>query len=125
MAKRQRQVRVSFWVAFFSWAEVLLDRFGWPGFLLLFTLYFVEKNGSIEQKRAIIDAYFLGQGLSVQYPLLILGGLSLLAFLSQWRYFSRKIRLLKEELKRLGKWKTDHQEKLIGGPLHHSGEQEG
>lgn len=112
------------WIGFFSLVEAILDRFGWPGALLIYGIYFIEKNAMQDQKRAVIDLYLLGKGINLQYPLIILGGVFILAFLAQWRYYHRKFRLMKEEVRRLGEWKTKHQEQKVGGPLHHSGDAE-
>jgi hypothetical protein len=100
--------------------ETLLDRFGWPGVLVIYGLYFLEKNATQDQKRSLIDLYFLGKGINFQYPLIILGGVALLAFLAQWGYYQRRVRLMKAEIKRLGEWKTQHQQEKIGVALHHS-----
>jgi hypothetical protein len=106
--------------ALFGLIETVIDRFGWPGALLLYAIYFLEKNATQDQKRSIIDLYFLGKGINLQYPLAILGAVFILAFLAQWGYYRKKVRLMKDEIKRLGEWKTKHQELKVGGPLHHS-----
>jgi hypothetical protein len=106
--------------AFFGLIEAVLDRFGWPGALVIYGIYFLEKNATQEQKRALIDLYFLGKGINLQYPLVIMGVVFGLAFLAQWGYYHKKMRLQKEEIKRLGEWKTKHQEQKVGAPLHHS-----
>jgi uncharacterized membrane protein YdjX (TVP38/TMEM64 family) len=108
------------WIAFFGLVETILDRFGWPGALLIFCIYFIESHATPEQKIAIINMYALGNGISVQYPMFVLGIGAVLAFFAQRFYYARKIKALKNELKRLGKWKTDHQEGRSGAPLHHS-----
>jgi hypothetical protein len=105
--------------------EAVLDRFGWPGALLVFAGYFVEKYATLEQKRALIDLYLLGRNANTLYTHLVLGGLFLAALLAQRYYFRKKLRLKDEELTRLGLWKTEHQEKQIGAPLHHSGGKRG
>jgi hypothetical protein len=106
--------------AFFGLIETVIDRFGWPGALLIYATYFLEKNATPEQKRSLIDLYFLGNGFTLHYPLVILSGVFILAFVAQWGYYQKRVRLMKEELKRLGEWKTQHQEQRVGGPLHHS-----
>lgn len=121
MARRKEsKATPSGWIAFFGVVEVLLDRFGWPGALLLYVIYFVERNATSEQKRAMIDEYVLGKGINLQYPLIVLGALFILTFFAQRIYYGKKLKLMKAELKRLGEWKTKHQEKQVGGPLHHS-----
>jgi hypothetical protein len=108
------------WIALFGVVEAVLERFGWPGALLLFAVYFVDKNATQEQKHAIIDIYVLGKGIGLQYPIIVLGGIAGLAFLAQWAYYQKKVKLMSGEIKRLADWKTRHQEKQVGGPLHHS-----
>jgi len=110
------------WIALCRIIDTLLDRFGWPGVLLLLGMYFVLKYATPEQKIAIINTYMLGSGVRITYPFLILGGVGVLAFGAQRFYYRKKIRLADEELKRLGQWKSEHQEKKIGDPLHHSQE---
>jgi len=100
--------------------EAILDRFGWPGALLVFIAYFVEKYATLEQKRDLIDLYLLGRNASSLYTHLVLGGIFVAALLAQRHYFRKKLRIKDEELTRLGLWKTEHQEKQIGAPLHHT-----
>jgi|SRR5271156_512029 len=108
------------WLAVATVFEAVLDRFGWPGALLVFIAYFVEKYATLEQKRGLIDLYLLGRNASSLYTHLVLGGIFVAALLAQRFYFRKKLKLKDDELTRLGVWKTEHQEKLIGTPLHHS-----
>jgi hypothetical protein len=117
---RKKDLPPSKWIALFSLVDTILDRFGWPGFLLLFCIYFVEQNATKEQKVEIINMYVLGAGARVQYPIVVVGVIAVMAFLAQRFYYGKKIKLLKEEVKRLGLWKSEHQEKQIGTRLHHS-----
>ena len=105
--------------------EAVLDRFGWPGALLVFAAYFVEKYATLEQKRELIDLYLLGRNASSLYVHLVEGALFVAALLAQRYFFRKKIKLKDEELTRLGLWKTEHQEDQIEAPLHHSGEKRG
>jgi hypothetical protein len=114
--KKDALVPSSRWIAICGLIETVLDRFGWPGALLIFFAAFVVHYGTTEQKTAIIDMYVLGKGVNVHYPLIVLGVVSVLVFFAQRYYFAKKMRQIKDELKRLGKWKTDHQEKEIGAP---------
>jgi hypothetical protein len=108
------------WIALFRIVDTILDRFGWPGCLLGFGIYFVERYATPEQKVAIINMYVLGAGARTLYPYVALGIIGVVAFVAQRVYYRKKITLLKDETKRLGKWKSEHQEKQIGVPLHHS-----
>ncbi len=86
-------------------------------------MYFVESNASMEQKRDMIDLYILGRGVGQLYPLLVVGSLFTVTLFAQRFYFRKQIKLRDEEVRRLGEWKTEHQEKQIGVPLHHSSQQ--
>ena len=118
--KNQSRAPSGAWIGFFGLVESVVDRFGWPGALLIYGVYFVEKNASSEQKRAIIDMYVLGKGINFQYPIIVLGSIGLLAFVAQWGYHRKRAKVMKLEIKRLAAWKTKHQEGKAGGPLHHS-----
>lgn len=121
MAKnKNRQATGSGWIAWAKVVEAFLDRFGWPGFLLIFCLYFVDHNATLDQKHAIIDLYVLGRGIILYYPVFVLGAVSVMAFLAQRHYYRKKLGTKDTELKRLGEWKTQHQEQKIGTSLHHS-----
>jgi len=111
------------WIAFAGIVEALLNRFGWPGLLLVYSMYFVQNNASLEQKRDIIDLYVLGKGIGQLYPLIVMGSLFTLTLFAQRFYYRKQVKLMDEELQRLGKWKTEYQEKQIGAPLHHSDQQ--
>jgi hypothetical protein len=100
--------------------EAILDRFGWPGALLVFVAYFVEKNATLEQKRELIDLYLLGRNGSSLYTHLVLGAIFAGTLFAQRFYFRKQLKTKDEELTRLGLWKTEHQEKQIGAPLHHT-----
>lgn len=100
--------------------EAILDRFGWPGALLVFVAYFVEKYATLQEKRDLIELYLLGRNASSVYTHLVLGGIFVAALLAQRYYFRKKLKIKDDELTRLGLWKTEHQEKQIGASLHHS-----
>jgi hypothetical protein len=107
------------WMALATAFEAILDRFGWPGALLVFVAYFVEKYATLEEKRDLIELYLLGRNASSLYTHLVLGGIFIAAMLAQRHYFRKQLKIKDEELTRLGLWKTEHQEKQIGAPLHH------
>src|SRR5260370_12499515 len=88
--------------------EAVLDRFGWPGALLVFIAYFVEKYATLEQKRDLIDLYLLGRNASSLYTHLVLVGIFVSTLLAQRHYFRKKLRIKDEELLLLGLWKTKH-----------------
>lgn len=103
---------------------VIGDRFGLPGLAIAYGIYFVESNATAEQKRAIIDTYILLHGIEVIYPVVVLAFISALLFGGQWYYYHRRLKVMKNELKRLGEWKTERQERQLGVSLHHSDSKE-
>lgn len=118
--KSSRQRGASGWVATANIVEALLDRFGWPGALLIYAIYFIERNATQGQKQDLIEMYLLGRGISTQYPLFIFAIILVCAFLAQRHYYRKKLKLMEQELARVGEWKTAHQEKQVGVPLHHT-----
>ena len=54
--------------AFFNLIATVVERFGWPGFLLAFSLYSVQTYATNEQKTRIIEMYVLGQGVGGVWP---------------------------------------------------------
>jgi len=101
-------------------AAQTVDRFGWPGALILISFFFVQYNGTPAQKQEIIDKFVLGKGVDRIYPFIVIVIIGLLTFFAQNIYWQRKVKALKVEIERLAKWKTDHQQKQIGGDLHHT-----
>ncbi len=69
------------WIATCGLIESTLDRFGWPGALLIFFIYFILKYATPEQKISMIDLFVLGKGIQIGYPIFVIGGVGLLAFL--------------------------------------------
>ena len=115
-AKAQRAV---------AWARVierLIDKCGLTGAFLIFVCGFVVWYASPDQKRAIIDLFVLGHGIHQLYPTLLTGVVFIALLLGQQHFAEKRIRAMEKELARLGQWKSDHQQQLIGAPLHHSGE---
>jgi hypothetical protein len=104
---------------FFHVCGVVVERFGWPGFILFFAAYFVEKHATIEQQRRIIDMYILGEGVNSRWPLLALPILFLLVLWAQQHIHSRKVRQLEDELRTVGIEKSRFQELAAGKPLSH------
>lgn len=98
----------------------LVDRFGWPGVFLIAAFWFVDKYGTKAQKEEIISTFLLGRGIKTAYPLIALGIVFLLVCLAQHIYWKRRVAVMDSEIDRLSQWKSGHQEKEIGAPLHHS-----
>lgn len=118
--KKKSDESSSKWFAFAKVFETLADKFGWPGVVLVFSMYFVEAHATIEQKRAIIDMYVLGHGISSLHAFIVMGGLFIAVALAQGYWYKRKIRVMGAELTRIGGEKSEKQEKALGTPLHHS-----
>lgn len=98
---------------------MLVDKFGWPGVLVGFVIWLVEHDATVEQRRAIIDLYVLGKGLQAVYPLVFMGGLFLLVSLAQRYSYRKKLKLLEDEIQRIGGAKSAKQERALGTSLHH------
>lgn len=109
-----------FWIASAKIFETLVDKFGWPGVLLLFLMHMVEYRATDEQRHAIIDMYVLGRGIGTMYPLMFMGGLFTAVAFAQRHWYKRKIKLMENELVRMGSEKSAQQEQALGVPLHHS-----
>ena len=100
----------------------IVEHFGWPGALLIVCWRFVESHGTIEQKREIIDRFILGKGVTGGYPFLVMGGVFVLVVVAQYYFWQHRTKVLINEIERLSKWKSEHQEKKIGTDLHHTDE---
>ena len=109
--------RVVAWLQIF---EKLTDKLGIPAAFLLLVYMFVTLFASTEQKHALIDMYLLGRGINSMYPFALEGVAFLLLFYSQNYWFRKKIKVLENELKRMGDQKSSLQENQIGEQLPHS-----
>jgi hypothetical protein len=114
---RARADRAVAWAGVF---EKLVDKCGLAGAFLIFVCIFVLAYASPDQKRDIINLFILGRGIRALYPTLASSAVFVLLLFGQQFYFEKRIRKLQIELTRLGQWKSDHQEKQLTGPLHHS-----
>jgi hypothetical protein len=93
---------------------------GWPGTMFILLYVFVERHATDEQKHEIIDAIILGKNQTCTRSILIVAGLAGILLIAQHALWKRRIGVLEAENTRLGKWKSDHQQKNIGTGLHHS-----
>jgi hypothetical protein len=114
---RAKADRAMAWAGVF---EKLVDKCGLAGAFLIFVCGFVMAYATADQKREIINLFILGHGIRAFYPAFVSSAVFLLLLFGQQFYFDRRIRKLQIELTRLGQWKSDHQQQLIDGPLHHS-----
>jgi hypothetical protein len=127
LAKKKQidQRPTTFWLALAKVVDSLLEKFGWPGLIVLFIMYMVEFRATDEQRHALIDMYLLGRGIKAVYPIMIMGGLFLAASLAQHHLYKRKENLMLAELARIGGEKSSQQEAALGVKLHHSPERSG
>jgi hypothetical protein len=97
-----------------------VDRFGWGGAFVVLGFFFVQYNGTAEQKQQIINKFVLGKELNSVYPFLAIGTLAILIFFGQNYYWRKRVAVLNDEIMRLSKWKSDHQQQNIAVNLHHT-----
>jgi len=102
--------------------DSLLDKFGWPGLLVLFVMYLVTYRASEDQVRALIDMYLLGRGIGNIYPTIVMGIVFLAVLFAQRHLYKRKENQMLSELARIGAEKSSKQEAALGVKLHHSPE---
>jgi hypothetical protein len=87
------------------WASVV-DRFGWPGMLVLLAATFMFSFASAEQKHEFVDLYILGKGIGHVWPMISLGAIFVAAAVAQKKVYGRRIALLETELARIGNEKS-------------------
>jgi hypothetical protein len=106
----------------FDLLSIFVDRFGMPGTALIFGAWFVNQNATVEQKRAIIGRYVLGDGLSPWWPLIIISVVAIFVVWAQsWRH-KQKIAAMSKRLDELAAEKSRLQELLAGRGLRHGDE---
>jgi hypothetical protein len=102
--------------------EALLDKFGWPGLIVLFVMYLVAYRATKEQVHTLIDIYLLGRGIGTVYPTIVMGVLFLIVLFAQRHLYKKKENRMSAELARIGGEKSAKQETALGVKLHHSPE---
>jgi hypothetical protein len=100
----------------------IVDRFGWPGALLIFGAFYLEKHASPEEHHEIIQKYFLGHGIASAWPLVVLSLLFVAVLVAQHHLYAAKTQKLQKRLNELADEKTVLQEQLVGRPLRHGAE---
>jgi hypothetical protein len=105
--------------AFFNLIATGVERFGWPGSLLAFSLYFVQTYATNEQKTRIIEMYVLGQGIGDAWPMIVLCLLFAAAFFAQNKYFRGKLKAMDRRLTEVADEKSRVQERAVGKALRH------
>jgi hypothetical protein len=96
-----------------------IDRFGWPGLVIILGYIFIERYASLAQKREFIDLLLhpTREGSGPIFVLVIAGGV---VFWAQQYYWKQRDKAKDTEIKRLADWKTQHQQRLIPEKLHHT-----
>jgi len=105
--------------------DSLLEKFGWPGLIVLFIMYLVKYRATEEQVHTLIDMYLLGRGLNQTYPMIVEGVLFLAVLFAQRHLYKRKETQMRVEIARIGGEKSNRQEGALGVKLHHSPERSG
>lgn len=109
--------------AFGAFADIvtsLVDRIGLTGAVFFALFYLVITGATPAQKEQIVDKYVLWKGVSGQYPFLIVAAVCAVVVLGQHYFYRRKLRVKDDEIERISKLKTEHQQRRINAPLHHS-----
>lgn len=96
----------------------IVDRFGWPGALVVLGFFFIQYNGTTAQKQEIIDKFVLGKDVEWAYPFAIFVGLGAVAFWAQHSYWVKRLEVVTKEMHRLAEWKSKHQQEQTGSDLH-------
>jgi hypothetical protein len=113
------------WLALAKVIDSLVEKFGWPGLLVLFVMYLVTYRATEDQVHTLIDMYLLGRGIGTVYPIVVMGSLLLGVLFAQRHLYKRKENKMREELARMGGEKSSKQETALGVKLHHSPERTG
>jgi hypothetical protein len=106
-------------VAVIQFFTKLVERFGWPGTVIILLVMFIERDGSDQQKQAIIDMYILGKGMVGWWPLVVPSVLFLFVIWAQWEVNRKKVKTIRRELNRVSSERSSLQERISGGPLQH------
>jgi hypothetical protein len=122
---RNTETPTTLWLAAAKIVDSLLEKFGWPGFLVLYLMYFLERHATDEERHALIDMYLLGRGLRTIYPIAVMGGIFILVLLAQRTLYKRKEHQMLAEIARIGEEKSRQQEAALKVKLHHSPERSG
>lgn len=71
-----------------------VERFGWPGTIILLIFWFVVRYASREQKAAIINEYVLGRGS--WHAAIVASVLFVLVLAAQWQIYKKQLSALME-----------------------------
>jgi hypothetical protein len=118
--KKNPETPTTAWLATARIVDSLLEKFGWPGLLVLFLMHLVESHATDDERHALIDMYILGRGLSTIYPIIMMGAVFLVVLLAQRHLYRRKENRMQAEIARIGAEKSSLQEAALNVKLHHS-----
>lgn len=106
----------------FGFLGIVVERFGWPGAVLILGGWWVNTNATIEQKRRIIDLWILGDGLPSWWPLVLICGVCVLVVLAQaWKH-NHEMAVLRERLDAVAADKNRLQALLASREFRHGEE---
>src|ERR1051326_2236968 len=120
--RRRRDNATAVIITVIRFFTTLVDRFGWPGAALFALGTAIQLWATGDQKRQMIDMYVLGKGMYSWWPLAAPTVIFVLLFWAQRELKNREIRKIKDEMKRVGRKKSELQEKLTGRQLRHRNE---
>jgi hypothetical protein len=103
----------------FDVVATAIDRFGLPGAVFIGAYIFVERFGTLAQKREIIDL-MIHPGEKGAANFLALLAMGVLVFFGQHKVWKKRLEAKDAEIKRLADWKTQHQQDRIPTRLHHA-----
>jgi hypothetical protein len=97
----------------------LVDRFGWPGAAFFALGTAVQLWATPEQKQEMVAMYVLGKGMLSWWPLAVPSAVFVLLAWAQHEMKKREIREIKQEMRRIGRAKSEAQEKASKRKLRH------
>lgn len=83
---------------------------------------FIERHATEDQKHEMIDRFLLCKDQNMVYWYAGVGVVVAALFFGQNRYWRKRNEILNEEVQRLSKWKSDHQQQQIASGMHHTEE---
>jgi hypothetical protein len=112
------------WLGFaqgvFNLLTTIIETFGWSGTLVIAWFLFIVWYATPEQKQAIIDTYALGKDIGQMWPLILLSAVFVATTIAQHKWYKKKIKVLTDEVERIGREKGELQERLLSAKLQHA-----
>lgn len=103
-------------IRFFS---TLVDKYGWPGAMLIALFSAIQLWASAAQKQQIIAKFLLGEGMASWWPMAVAGAFCALVVWAQHLQNKKTVQALNREIIRIGIEKSALQEILAGRKLPH------